>query len=117
MLTATTVIMIGALAVAGRRVGNSDPAWLLLLLVSALPLVGLLAAWDRSWLIAGRPGRRGSTILRLGLVLLLFLGPGVTSAWAPSTESVAPFLALAGFAAAFDWSLRRDLEARPHVRR
>jgi hypothetical protein len=60
---------------------------------------------------------RGSTILRLGLVALVFLAPGLASAWSPSTEAVAPFLALAGFAAAFDWSLRRDLEAGLRVRR
>jgi hypothetical protein len=117
LLTATAVISIAALAVAGGRVGNHDPAWLPLLLLAAVPFVGLLAVWDRSWRIAGRPGRRSSTMLRLGLVLLLFLGPGVARVWSPSTEAAAPFLALAGFAAAFDWSLRRDLSAVLHPRR
>jgi hypothetical protein len=117
LLTATAVVTIGALAVVGGWVGTSDPAWLLLLLLAAVPFVGLLTVWDRSWRIAGRPGRRSSTMLRLALVLLLLLGPGVARVWSPSTEAAAPFLALAGFVAAFDWSFRRDLRAVLHPRR
>jgi hypothetical protein len=109
-LTVTAVLMVLALGLVGRRVGTGDPSWLLLLSLAALPCIGLIAVWDRSWRIAGRPGRHSSTLLRLGLVLLLIAAPVAAQALSPATAPVAPFIAVAAFLAAFDLSLRRDVE-------